>query len=146
MRLTSYTDYSLRVLIYLALAGQRRCRIGEIARRYRVSENHLVKVVHGLARGGFIASHRGRGGGLELARPPEAIGLGEVVRYCEGPIEPVECMTSGGTCLIVGACGLADALREACDSFLATLDRYTLADVVRRRRQLARLLALAAAA
>jgi len=142
MQLTYYTDYSLRVLMYLALQPGRRASISEIAERYDISRNHLVKVVHHLARGGFIASHRGKGGGIELARDPAEINLGEVVRYTEGPLKPVECFdVERNRCVIADACGLAPVLQEACDNFLATLDQYTLPELVRQRRRLVRALA-----
>lgn len=140
MRLTVYTDYSLRVLIYLALHAGHRANIAEIAARYDISENHLVKVVHGLVRGDFVSSYRGKGGGITLARAAEDINVGDVVRYCEGPPRPAECFGSDNACVITEACGLAGALAEACNSFLAALDRYTLADLVRHRSRLARLL------
>jgi Rrf2 family transcriptional regulator, nitric oxide-sensitive transcriptional repressor len=142
MQLTYYTDYSLRVLMYLALLPERRASISEIAERYGISRNHLVKVVHHLARGGFIASHRGKGGGIELARDPAEINLGEVVRYTEGPFKPVECFdVERNRCAIAGACGLAPVLQEACDNFLTTLDQYALPELVRQRRRLVRALA-----
>jgi Rrf2 family nitric oxide-sensitive transcriptional repressor len=144
MRLTLYTDYSLRVLMYLALHGQRRANIAEIAARYRISENHLVKVVHGLVRGGFVTSYRGKGGGIALAHAADDINVGKVVRFCEGQPRPAECFGSDNACVITGACGLTEVLAEACDSFLSTLDRYTLADLVRRRSRLTRLLAATA--
>lgn len=141
MELTFYTDYSLRVLMYL---GLRRCElssISEIAGDYGISANHLVKVVHGLARGGFVRTYRGRGGGVTLARQPQEINIGAVVRYTEGAFKPVECFRGDDNhCLVTGACRLAGILQEACDSFLATLDRYTLADLLvgpaKLRRQL----------
>ena len=143
VQLTYYTDYSMRVLIYLAIEPRRRVSISEIAARYDISRNHLVKVVHDLARGGFIESYRGKGGGIELARDPAKINLGEVVRYTEGPFRPVECFDAKrNQCVITNACGLAPVLKEACDSFLATLDRYTLTELVAQRERLARRLAL----
>jgi Rrf2 family nitric oxide-sensitive transcriptional repressor len=141
MQLTYYTDYSLRVLMYLALEPERMASVPEIAERYGISRNHLVKVVHNLARGGFIKSYRGKGGGIELARDPARINVGAVVRYTEGPVRPVECFDAEkNRCVISGACGLASAIGEACENFFATLDRYTLADLVRRRTRLARML------
>jgi Rrf2 family transcriptional regulator, nitric oxide-sensitive transcriptional repressor len=101
-----------------------------------------VKVVHNLARGGFIESHRGMGGGIELARHPANINLGEVVRYTEGPFWPVECFDAErNRCVLTNVCGLAKVLKEACDSFLATLDRYTLAELIRQRTRLEKALA-----
>jgi Rrf2 family transcriptional regulator, nitric oxide-sensitive transcriptional repressor len=141
MQLTYYTDYSLRVLMYLAVQGERMVNISEIAERYGVSRNHLVKVVHNLARGGFIKSYRGKGGGIKLARNPEQINVGEVVRYTEGPPKPVECFDAErNRCIITNACGLAEVIAEACDSFFATLDHYSLADLLKRRSRLAKIL------
>jgi Rrf2 family nitric oxide-sensitive transcriptional repressor len=141
MQLKFYTDYSLRVLMYLALQGGRMANISEIAEHYGISRNHLVKVVHHLARGGFIRSRRGKGGGLELAREPAEISVGSVVRYAEGPLRPAECFDAeNNRCVITAACGLAAVLQQACDSFLATLDRYSLADLVAERTRLRRML------
>jgi Rrf2 family transcriptional regulator, nitric oxide-sensitive transcriptional repressor len=141
MQLTYYTDYSLRVLMYLAVQRERMVNISEIAERYGISRNHLVKVVHNLARGGFIKSYRGKGGGIELARDPAQISIGDVVRYTEGPPKPVECFdVERNRCVITNACGLAEVIAEACDNFFATLDRYTLADLLKRRARLANIL------
>jgi len=143
MQLTFYSDYSLRILIYLALKGDDLARVSEIAEQFDISRNHLLKVVRNLARGGFIKSYRGNRGGIELGRAPAEINVGAVVRYTEGPLRPVECFDpERNHCVISGACGLTPVLQEACDSFLATLDRYTLADLVAKRRRLTRLLGL----
>jgi Rrf2 family transcriptional regulator, nitric oxide-sensitive transcriptional repressor len=142
MQLTYYTDYSLRVLMYLAVNRGQMVNISEIAERYGISRNHLVKVVHNLARGGFIKTYRGKGGGIELARDPEKINIGEVVRYTEGPPKPVECFdVERNRCMIANVCGLAEVIAEACDSFFATLDQYTLSDLLKRRTHLAKILA-----
>jgi len=131
MELTFYTDYSLRVLMYLGLRRSKLSLISEIAGDYGISANHLVKVVHGLARGGFIRTYRGKGGGVTLAREPQDINIGAVVRYTEGAFKPVECFRGGDNhCVVTKACRLAGILQEACDSFLATLDRYSLADLL----------------
>lgn len=132
MKLTRYSDYALRVLTYLASHDDRRASIREIAARYRISENHLMKVVHDLGRAGFIATSRGRGGGLELARPASEIGLGDVVRHTEDSFDLVDC----GHCLIAPACGATAVLAQAMHAFLAVLDRYTLADVAHQKSQL----------
>jgi len=146
MELTLYTDYSLRVLMYLGLRRSELSLISEIAGDYGISANHLVKVVHGLARGGFIRTYRGKGGGLALAREPQGINIGAVVRYTEGAFEPVECFRGADNhCVVTGACRLAGILQEACDSFLAALDRYTLADLLVRRAELRRHLGIAPA-
>lgn len=140
MELTFYTDYSLRVLMYVGARPGRLCLISDIASDYGISRNHLVKVVHGLARGGFLATYRGRGGGVTLSRDPADIRLGDVVRYSEGPIKPVTCFYDRELCVISPACMLPAILSEAVASFLATLDRYTLADLLTHRRHLLRLL------
>jgi Rrf2 family nitric oxide-sensitive transcriptional repressor len=141
MQLTYFTDYSLRVLMYLAVNRDRMVNISDIADVYGISRNHLVKVVHGLARGRFIKSYRGKGGGIQLALEPAKINIGDVVRYTEGPPSPVECFDAErNRCVIANACGLAEVIGEACDSFFATLARYTLADLLKRRNRLATLL------
>jgi Rrf2 family nitric oxide-sensitive transcriptional repressor len=138
VELTYYTDYALRALTYVGLHAGRRCTTPEIAETYGISENHLTKIVHGLARGGFIRTRRGKRGGLELARAPETITIGAVVRYMEGPFRPVECFRSNNCCPITGACALPAMLEEAFAQFLAVLDRHTLADLLHRRKQLQR--------
>lgn len=132
MKLTRYSDYALRVLTYLASHDDRRASIREIAERYRISENHLMKVVHDLGRAGFIATTRGRGGGLRLARPAGEIVLGDVVRHTEDSFDLVDC----ASCLIAPACGATAILAEATRAFLAVLDHYTLADVASQRGRL----------
>jgi len=138
MELTYYTDYGLRVLVYAGLRENTLCLISEIAEHYGISENHLMKVVHGLAQGGFIRTYRGRGGGLTLAKDPKEIIIGAVVRHMEGPFKPVECFRAGHRCAIVGACDLPGMLDEAFRAFITVLDRYTLADILERRAHLAR--------
>jgi Rrf2 family nitric oxide-sensitive transcriptional repressor len=102
MKLTSFTDYSLRVLMYLAVQPERRATVAEIAQAFGVSENHLTKVVHGLGRQGWIETSRGRGGGMLLAKAPQDIRIGEVVRDTEGAAVPAECFSSDGRCVIDG--------------------------------------------
>ncbi|KMO33784.1 Rrf2 family transcriptional regulator [Methylobacterium tarhaniae] len=129
MRLTRYTDYALRTLLYLGANEPRQGSIAEIARAYGISENHLTKVVHQLGRLGLVRTIRGRGGGLRLARPPGEIVVGAVVRQTEEDLALVECFGSGA-CAITPACRLRHALGEALAAFLAVLDRYTLADLL----------------
>ena len=129
MRLTRYTDYALRTLIYLGLNEPRQSSIGEIARAYGISENHLTKVVHQLGRLGLVRTIRGRGGGLRLALDPAEIVVGAVVRRTEEDLALVECF-SGGACAITPSCRLRRALGEALAAFLAVLDGYTLADLL----------------
>jgi Rrf2 family nitric oxide-sensitive transcriptional repressor len=127
MKLTKYTDYALRVLIYLALSDGRQCSIAEIAESYGVSENHLMKVVQQLAREGLIDSTRGRGGGLRLRKSADDIRIGAVVRLTEPDMDLAEC----ATCIITGLCGLTPVFGRATQAFLQVLDEVTLADVIR---------------
>jgi Rrf2 family nitric oxide-sensitive transcriptional repressor len=146
MKLTAFTDYSLRVLIYLATEPTRRVTIAEIAAAYDISENHLVKVVHFLGKHGWIETVRGKGGGILLAMPPEAINVGRVVRDTEGAAVPAECfLPEGGACAITAACRLKNALAEAVRAFYQVLDTYTLADISKNRQALAKVLMIRAA-
>jgi Rrf2 family transcriptional regulator, nitric oxide-sensitive transcriptional repressor len=138
VELTYYTDYAVRVLVFAGLCQEKLCLISEVAEHYGISENHLMKVVHGLAQGGFVRTYRGKGGGLTLARDPQDIIIGAVVRHMEGPFKPVECFRTGNKCAITGACDLPDILGEAFQAFITALDRYTLADLLERRTHLAR--------
>lgn len=147
MRLTAYTDYALRLLMLLALRGERATTIGDVAERYGISRNHLMKIAHQLGQSGLVKTTRGRGGGLRLARDPARIGLGEIVRLTEEGFALVECFeATGGRCAITPACRLQSVLSEALAAFLAVLDRYTLADLVERPARLRALLGLEAAA
>ena len=127
MRLTVYTDYALRVLMYLALKEDRLATIAEIADSFGVSKNHLMKVAHQLGVAGYVETVRGRGGGLRLAKPVEAIGLGEVVRYTEPDMAIVACLKPlDAPCVIRPCCVLRRALEKARAAFTDVLDGYTL--------------------
>ena len=140
MRLTSFSDYSLRVLMYLAADPGRRATIAEIATVFGVSEHHLVKVAHFLGKCGWLLTVRGKGGGVELGMPADAICVGEVVRQAEGDPVMAECFGDGEVdCAIAGACRLRGVFVEAVDALYAVLDRYSLADIV-GSPQLARVL------
>ncbi len=140
MKLTAFTDYSLRVLIYLAAQPQRRATIAEIAASFAVSEHHLTKVVHFLGKHGWLANVRGKGGGLSLAKAPDSINIGDVVHHTEGSAI-VECFgEGGGECRIAGVCRLRGVLDEAIAAFHAVLHRYTLAELVRNRDALSAIL------
>lgn len=145
MRLTLHSDYALRLLMLLALEPDERHTIESVARRYRISRNHLMKVALTLTQGGFVEGVRGRGGGLRLAAAPERIRLGAVVRATEDGFDIVDCFDPArDDCVVSPACGLKGPLHEALAAFLAVLDRYTLADVVAApatARRLRRLLA-----
>ena len=140
MKLTTFTDYSLRVLIYVATAPEGRATIAEVAQAFDISENHLVKVVHLLGREGILLNTRGRGGGLALARPAREINVGAVVRLTEGGDYPAECFTEDNHCSIAPVCRLAGVLDEALRAFYGVLDHYTLADLVHNRARLASIL------
>ena len=140
MRLTAYTDYTLRTLIYLAVRPQRGATIAEIATAYGISEAHLTKIIHQLGLAGDVVTTRGRGGGLRLGKPAEMIDLGAVVRRTEPDMNLVPCFGPTGGCAINEVCVLSGALREALGAFLAVLDRYTLADLVAPQQGLAALL------
>lgn len=135
MRLTHYTDYAIRVLMYVG-AADRLVSVPEIARAYRISQNHLTKVVHDLVKAGYVSSVRGRAGGIRLARPPEAINIGEVIRHTEEGFRLVDCANCG----IAPACGLTAVVNEALAAFLAVFDRYVLADLLDRPSALLKLL------
>ncbi len=138
MQLTLYTDYSLRVLVYLGLKGEALATITEISDNYEISRNHLVKVVHNLSNNGFIHTVRGKGGGMRLAFAPEDINVGTVVRATEKNFNIVECFDrDNSNCPITPVCALKGALKEASRNFLGVLDRYTLADVLVNRDELA---------
>ena len=142
MKLTTFTDYSLRVLMHLAVDPGSRATIVQIAAVFDVSEHHLVKVVHFLGKAGWLRTVRGKGGGLELARPAERINIADVVRDTEGESVVAECFGENNRCAISRCCKLAGVLAEAVAAFYAVLARYTLADVVRNRDQLASVLFL----
>ena len=137
MKLTTFTDYSLRVLIHVASAPEGRATIGEIARTWKVSEHHLVKVVHLLGKEGLLENTRGRGGGLRLAVPARAINVGRVVRATEGTDIPAECFDRDhDECAISGICRLSGVLGRALEAFYGVLDGVTLEDLVANRSQL----------
>ena len=142
MRLTSFTDYTLRVLIYLGAHRDeaRRATIGDIATAYGISENHLMKVVHHLAKQGYVETTRGKGGGMRLARAPELINVGAVVRGAEEDLAVVECFEEGNlNCPIAPACTLRGVLARAMHAFFEVLDGQTLADLLRPHAKLMRI-------
>jgi Rrf2 family nitric oxide-sensitive transcriptional repressor len=142
MRLTAYTDFSLRVLMYLALHPNRRPTIAEIAARYGISKAHLMKVVYQLGLKGYIETTRGKGGGLTLAKRLDQITIGEIVRQTEPDMALVACFEPNGPpCIIAPACRLKGKLGEARAAFLKVLDDCTLAEVMTNRPALEVLLA-----
>lgn len=131
MQLTIFTDYGLRTLIYVAAYPERRCSVREVAEHYGISRNHLVKVVHHLALRGYLDSSKGKGGGIQLAKAPETLRIGDVVRDLEPNMQMAECFNrETNSCRISSNCQLKHYLMEATNAFIATLNRYTLADAV----------------
>ncbi|KQY14323.1 Rrf2 family transcriptional regulator [Rhizobium sp. Root73] len=138
MRLTRYTDYAIRVLIYLGTRDGESTSIRAIADTFAISQNHLMKVVQDLAAAGFVQSIRGRNGGILLARPAADINIGAVLRHTEGLSDILDC----SVCMIAPACGLPPILSEATKAFVAVFDKYTVADLIRRKSDLHALLRL----
>jgi Rrf2 family nitric oxide-sensitive transcriptional repressor len=132
MRLTAFSDYALRMLMYTASAGGRQITIEEAARTFNVSKTHLNKVANTLTRSGYLKAIRGRSGGLVLGRRPETIRIGDVVRLTEPDFSLVECFATGNQCILTASCKLSGMFGEAIASFQNTLDRYTLADITLR--------------
>ncbi|KQV81487.1 Rrf2 family transcriptional regulator [Rhizobium sp. Root1220] len=144
MRLTVYSDYALRLMMYLALNGERLSTIAEIAKAYDISKAHLMKITHELGQKGFIDTVRGRQGGMRLARDAGRIGIGEIVRACEPDFAIVPCMEEGSgiVCVVQPACVLKRALASATVAFLDVLDGYTLSDLILPSTPLRQLLSL----
>lgn len=144
MQLSLHADYSCRVLMYLAVQSEgAKASINDIAEAYGISSNHLVKVVHRLGKLGYVATTRGRGGGLQLAKPAEEISMGKVIRETEPSLVLVECFAAeSNTCPVNGTCGLKPWLAKAMRAFIDVLDQVTLADVVARPRKFAEALGI----
>ncbi len=135
MRLTRYTDYAMRTLLFLAVRQDRLCSIAEIATAYKISKNNLMKVVNDLAGAGYLETIRGRHGGVRLAKPASQIIVGDVIRHTEEDFDLADC----AHCVIGGSCGLTGALNHALRSFLAVLDGYTLEEISQKGGNLSRL-------
>jgi len=143
MYLTRSADYTLRLLIHLAVQGERTSTIQEIAEHYGISRNHLMKVANRAVQAGYVEGVRGRSGGLKLAKPPDRIGLGEVLRATGEDFELVECFDAKSNhCVITRGCGLRVVLHDALEAYFEVLDRYSLADIVTHRKLLVQLLGL----
>ncbi|TXH38729.1 MAG: Rrf2 family transcriptional regulator [Rhodospirillaceae bacterium] len=141
MQVTQFTDYAVRTLIYLCLQPDRRATVEEIAARLHVSASHLTKVVHRLGRIGVIETLRGRRGGLRLHMAPDQISAGWLFRQTEDNLALADCFQSGGCdCPLSGNCQMTGILQEALQAFLAVLDRYSLADLMRDQALLRQLL------
>lgn len=130
MRLTTMTDYALRLLMYIGQRPERLCTIAEVAQAYGISEAHLMKITHQLGLAGWIETVRGKGGGMRLALAPAQINLGELVRSVEPDFHLVECLASGNACTLTGRCRLTGIFDDALAAFMDKLDARTLADVL----------------
>jgi Rrf2 family transcriptional regulator, nitric oxide-sensitive transcriptional repressor len=146
MQLTLFTDYALRMLMYLAIAGDRLVPIAEIAEAFDSSTHYMLKVAQELARLGYIDAVRGRNGGVRLSVEPSRIGLGQLVRETEPPGGVLDCVGNAeAECVIVGSCRLRRVLREAQQAFHQVLDRHTLSDLLTQRNKLRQLLQISPA-
>jgi Rrf2 family nitric oxide-sensitive transcriptional repressor len=141
MQLTQFSDYAMRTVLYLGCRPERLISVDEISRAYRISRHHLVRVVQSLTELGVVASQRGRGGGMRLAKDPSEINVGWLIRQTEPHFHLVECFDpETNTCPIAPACGLKGALGRAQQAFLNVLDEYTLDQFVKRKALLLPLL------
>jgi len=140
MRLTRFTDYSLRVLIYLGLQQDRLITIRCISDSYGISRNHLMKVVSLLTKMGYLRAQRGPGGGIRLARAPDQIILADVIRNTEEDLVMVECFDEDGQCVITPVCRLQRIIGDALKAYLSTLETYTLQDLLQPEKDLSQLL------
>ncbi len=146
MRITVFTDYSLRVLIQAAIRHPEKVTIDEVAKAYGISRNHLIKVINELGRAGFLVTQRGRSGGFTLARPADKILVSEIVKFGEDGQPLVECFDAArNTCVITPACRLKGVIAEARRAFFDVLGKYTIADVCVNREALLRHLGLTSA-
>lgn len=137
MRLTNFTNYALRMLQYAAIRGDKISRVPDIAAIHRASVHHMIKVASLLGREGYLETIRGRSGGVRLAKPPEAITVGEIVRITEAPLELAECFNpETNTCPLIGACNLSRTWHRALEAFLEVLDNVTIADIASNRGEL----------
>jgi Rrf2 family transcriptional regulator, nitric oxide-sensitive transcriptional repressor len=136
MQVTRYTDYAIRVLIYLAVNQQGLATIADIAKSYNISRNHLMKIVQELNAEGFLLATRGKNGGIKLLSAPSDINIGKLVRHLEGHSKLVECFGENNQCVITPSCQLQKILSDAVENFYKTLDQYSLADLVTSRSQI----------
>ena len=137
MQITRYTDYSLRVLIYLAINKQQLTTINDIATSYQISKNHLMKIVQQLNQQGYVLATRGKNGGIKLNREAKDINVGELVREIEDKNKLIECFGSDNKCVITPSCQLKNIFAEAQENFFKTLDVYTLQDLIGEQEEAA---------
>ncbi|EWH22358.1 nitric oxide-sensing transcriptional repressor NsrR [Bacillus haynesii] len=142
MKLTNYTDYSLRVLIFLATKNSNELvNIKDIADSYSISKNHLMKVIYELGKLGYVETIRGRNGGIRLGKAPELINIGEVIRNTEDDFNIVECFNGEkNNCILSPSCGLKHVLNKALSAYLDVLDQYTLQDIIVNQDHIRKLL------
>ena len=143
MHLTAFSNYALRTLMYAALKGDQLSNTKDIAKAYKLPKAHLIKCVHQLGQWGYLENIRGRGGGFRLAKPPEQISVGEVIRRTENGLDLVECFTPiTNSCPLMEFCILSRTFKEALAAFLEVLDNKTLADITANDSALRRPLGL----
>jgi len=140
LRFTVFTDYAFRVLIYLALEPEQRATIQDIAVKYDISRNHLMKVVNRLAQAGLVSANRGPHGGLKLAWQADEIMVGDVVRLTEDNFQFVECLGADNQCVIDPVCTLKTVLGESLQALFGVLDKYSLQDLIKHKTRLKQLL------
>jgi Rrf2 family nitric oxide-sensitive transcriptional repressor len=144
MNLTLFSDYSLRILMYAALSGENQFSVDAVANAYKLSRHHVAKAVNFLAQEGYLIAKRGRGGGICLGKAAADIRIGQLLRRTEAGTPFIECFDGEkNTCPLIKSCTLKGALLEAWNAFFDTLDRYTLADLVKRPERLQQILAIA---
>lgn len=137
MQITRFTDYGLRTLMYVAARSENIASVKEVSDHYGISRNHLVKVVHRLSQLGYIETTKGKGGGIKIAKGTEKLRLGELIKQLEPNMNMVECFDAKtNTCRITGSCQLKHYLFEATQSFINTMNKYTLADTVQNKELL----------
>ena len=144
MRLTQQANYSVRILMYCAAKKDEFAKVSEIARVFDISEYHLFKILPILVSNGFITTHRGRNGGLKLAKEPSEITLGQIIRAAEENFHLADCFDEGSyDCPLLSMCDFNHALNDALESFLQALDKYTLADLTAKEGDMRNLLSIA---
>ena len=143
MNLTLFSDYSLRIMMYAALNGEKQFSVDAVAEAYKLSRHHVAKAVNFLAQAGYLTAKRGRGGGIYLGKAPAEIRIGQLLRTTEAGTPLIECFdATTNTCPLIRSCLLKGALLEAWNAFFDTLDKYTLADLVKRPERLQQALSL----
>jgi len=143
MELSRFSDYSLRVLMYTAAREHEKVTLGELAAVYRISQHHLVKIVHYLGKLGYLQNRRGRSGGIRLGQPPEQIRIGDVIRHTETHFNLAECFNpTTNMCRLSPGCRLKGVFQEAKQAFLDVLDHYTLDDLLKNGEPILRLLSV----